>query len=1038
MSMRLQELRELLNAAGRRIRIPRAAFELDGLVDRVAAVFPGGELELEAASGRPDQLTATGQVAPSAGEEPLPVRAEFSSDGAVVTGVSVSVGLPRQRLPHDEITVDLAPLVAQGFSAPEILLTAGAPTPHRANVPAGSWCLLRLPVTGPTGATRDVEFRARISDLVPDAPLRFTSAPGTELAAHTLGAALGLADAPALPGSALAPLTDLTVTHHPDTRASLVLGRGDHGRLAVLRHADGAGLLIIDGADGDWQVLSASRTLDRAALAAIVAPLTAEHDAGPRTPLVETVDEGTWLVLPRDTAPLTVPLRARPRPLLDPGNRDGLGRPLPKDQPVRRSAAWLRANRARRYAVATRDGFLLLDAVGPRRIGRRAPVTARAVTPAGWTAPKIEDGIVSIAYRKPPLAVTGALTTRPAESPYAQMFGGALTVNAQAVNGAAVAAFVVPESGQAGASFFGYGMIGRKKGIGPPPFQVRGIAGGMGWNSHIRTPEVDEISAFPFVQILKNTGPIAGKGRDAAEILKALDAWITPGDDQLWIAAGLAFSSFEMLKGEAMLLLQTGPDLTIALLGRAGIDFPPEGSKKYARLAIAIRAALKPAAGELSMSAQLTDDSFVIDKNCKVRGGSAAVLWFGDNPNRGDFVYTIGGYHPHYERHLPDHYPRVPRLGLDWGVGSTVSISGGAYFAITPAAVMAGGKLEVRFHSGMVRAWLDAWVDALVQWKPFYFDVGIGVYIGVQASVKVVFVRITITVEVGADIRVWGPETGGEARVKLWFVSFTIGFGASRGSRQPALDWPGFRGMLPPAENIVRIIAGDGLLGADGVEGTLSDTPAWQVSASGFAFRTDSAVPLTEIYLGDGRTPEHSRGGLRIRPMDRGGLTSTHRVELTHGGDAVDLDRWSNRAMTSSVAAALYGSGDGGTLPGKDDHLVADKLTGIELTSPPVSHGTTTGDISEEALAFTPISPDGPQPLDPAAGPEGPRAEYPGGTIQRIVDTVATATRADRDALAAALTGFGAELGDRDSELPGYARDAATAFTAEPMLVAAS
>ncbi|MFW5418433.1 hypothetical protein J0910_17630 [Nocardiopsis sp. CNT-189] len=998
MSFQVAELRGILaGERGRELEIPDGALALDGAAERLHGLLGPGPLRLESSASDPEALHAEGTAATALGAEPAKVRVDFEQTGGSVTGASLRCSL----------------------SAP-------VPTPALASL-------------------------------------------------------LGLADPPGLPEEALAPLTEVVVENRDGT--TLTTAEGGRGRMAVVeRHREepggGARLLVADGPDSDWQVLCADRPWSADELAEAARALRASGGPAPRAPLPARVGEGTWLVLPAaeadaaadgaaPPAPEVLPLRARVRAETDPDRRDGLGRPLPKEAPDRRSRARLRANRARRFAVATGDGFTIVDrtarrpaAAGRTGAGRagagasgappRARVRAgaaglrvtgrrRTLTPLGFETPGYSDGVVSIAYSKPPLKISGALTAKPMQSPYKLLFGGAIQVNAELLAGSGAAAFVVPEDGTE-PSFFAYGAIGGKKAIGPPPFQVRGVAAGMGWNSRIRIPtDAAEVPGFPLIAALDDPGAVDGEGGDPVAVLKNLTGggapWITPAEGELWIAAGLAFSSFEMLKGEAVLAVQAGSDLTLSLLGRGGMAFPKDRERKIANIELAVAAVLKPISGELVLTSQLTPDSYVLDPNCRITGGSALMVWFGNNPNAGDFVLSVGGFHRDYERDMPAHYPRLPRLGLDWGVGSSVSITGEQYFAITPAAAMAGGKLAVRFHAGPVKAWLDAWMDALVKWSPFYFDVGIGVYIGVQASVKLLFVRVTITVEVGADIRVWGPPTGGEAKIKLWFISFTIGFGSSRDSGPSAVDWPGFRSMLPPPENTVRVIAGQGLMEDphDDGEQALERGPAWQVSAAGFTFSTDSAVPLRELYLDDASAPVFSDESLRIRPMDRSGLTSSHRVTLTRDNDKEELAAWEQAKRTGAVPTSLFGQGDGSTLPGRDGHLDHDRLLGAELTSPPVRHGNTTGDISEEALAFTTLEPDGPQPLDPGADPLVPRPVLRDGAIAAIAGTIASATRTRRDALAGALDELGAGTGERDAELPRYAEEAATAFTAEPM-----
>src|SRR5262249_40978334 len=156
---------------------------------------------------------------------------------------------------------------------------------------------------------------------------------------------------------------------------------------------------------------------------------------------------------------------------------------------------------------------------------------------------------------------------------------------------------------------------------------------------------------------------------------------------------------------------------------------------------------IRPAAGTVKVKALLTPNSFVIEKNCKVTGGFAFYLWFGVE-HRGDFVITIGGYHPWYSP--PSHYPVVPRLRITSAISSELRLEGGAYFALTPSCVMAGGSLDLSFKSGALKAWFRAYADFLIYWRPFFFHVRIGVSIGASYTLDLGPVHKTFSVELGA------------------------------------------------------------------------------------------------------------------------------------------------------------------------------------------------------------------------------------------------------------------------------------------------
>ena len=205
-------------------------------------------------------------------------------------------------------------------------------------------------------------------------------------------------------------------------------------------------------------------------------------------------------------------------------------------------------------------------------------------------------------------------------------------------------------------------------------------------------------------------------------------------------------------------------------------------------------ASVQPAAGLIAVQGQLTRNSFLLSHDCHPTGGFAFYAWFG-GPHEGDFVVTLGGYHPKFP--APAHYPKVPRLAMQWRLSSALQIKGTSYFALVPNAVMMGGTLEALWDCGPVRAWFRAAYDFLVYWKPFAYQVSISISVGAQVTIDLLFTSVTISVHVGAELTLHGPPFGGEAWIDLDVVSFTIPFGSSTPDRTP-LTWAQFKTAFLP------------------------------------------------------------------------------------------------------------------------------------------------------------------------------------------------------------------------------------------------
>jgi hypothetical protein len=189
---------------------------------------------------------------------------------------------------------------------------------------------------------------------------------------------------------------------------------------------------------------------------------------------------------------------------------------------------------------------------------------------------------------------------------------------------------------------------------------------------------------------------------------------------------------------------------------------------------------------------KLSPASYLFGGFVKLSGGFAFYAWF-SGEHQGDFVVSLGGYHPAFTR--PANYPAVPRLALEFSLGP-LKVTGQSYFALTPSAFMAGLRLTATFEAGPVKAWFDAGVDFLIAWAPFHYDAHAWVTIGCSVDLGL----FTISVQIGADLHIWGPAFGGQALVDLDVVSFTIAFGAAPAPPDP-VGWTTFASnFLPPPE----------------------------------------------------------------------------------------------------------------------------------------------------------------------------------------------------------------------------------------------
>ncbi|MFM7575517.1 MAG: DUF6603 domain-containing protein, partial [Microcystaceae cyanobacterium] len=352
-------------------------------------------------------------------------------------------------------------------------------------------------------------------------------------------------------------------------------------------------------------------------------------------------------------------------------------------------------------------------------------------------------------------------------------------------------------------SLFIYGVLDTPIG-GPPFFFVTGLALGFAYNRSLILPNLDQIAEFPLVQ-----AAYSNKTPDLAalnQIQTKLNPYIPPKIGDIVLAIGIRFTSFKIIDTFALLVANFGNEFSLSLLGISTITSPPNISgtptpPPLVQVRFVILARFVPSEGTLKVDGKILPDSYLFDRKCQLSGGFAFYSWF-KGEHEGDFVLTLGGYHPDFI--IPRHYPKVDPLQLNWQITNELSIKGSVYFALTSAAIMAGGRLEAVWQSGNLKAWFIANTNFIVAWKPYSYDAQISLRIGASYtfSIKIFKWRIhkTISVEVGADLHIWGPEFAGTATVNLSIISFTIRFGNQSQSQPKAIDWDEFKKSFLPAD----------------------------------------------------------------------------------------------------------------------------------------------------------------------------------------------------------------------------------------------
>lgn len=521
---------------------------------------------------------------------------------------------------------------------------------------------------------------------------------------------------------------------------------------------------------------------------------------------------------------------------------------------------------------------------------------------------------VGIEYKSKNLEVAGALLRTEKEKdgiPYEEYIGTAIIkFKLSSKGGKAGKAFGVSAIGSytyynGEPALFLYVVLDFPLG-GPPFFFVTGFALGFGYNRYLTVPSIEKLTEFPLVaQAMGDVGnnDTSETGELITEQLSKLDEYITLSPGSGFVAIGLKFTCFKMVDCFALLTIAFGEGFEMNLLGIASmkIPTPAEDSKNFASIAqvtMLLRARFSLDDGVISLEAQLAADSYILSKDCRLTGGFAVYFWF-DGPHAGDFVITLGGYHPAFKK--PAHYPTVPRLGFNWQIGDCLYLKGEMYFALCAHAIMAGGLLEAGFQLGSLWANFIAEAHFLISWKPYYYDI----LIQVRISAGLGWLG---PVCLGVKLHLWGPEFGGTATFWILFIKVTIEFG-DLSSRYPSpIDWPTFKvSFLPDDAAVCTIAVTQGLVRQ--LE-QANGTPLFIVNAKEFELVTNSVIPTKQASyyaqpLTNGQANTHF--GARSMGVADSDLETTHNIKITRNGTEVNKSEFSFEPATQQIPTGLWG-----------------------------------------------------------------------------------------------------------------------------------
>lgn len=328
--------------------------------------------------------------------------------------------------------------------------------------------------------------------------------------------------------------------------------------------------------------------------------------------------------------------------------------------------------------------------------------------------------------------------------------------------------------------------------------------------------------------------------------------------------------AFEVIDISAIIVINCTPDVNLAIFAN-GVAQMPEAvppTECFLYVEFGFLATVDFQKGTLVIEASLSPNSFVLDPSCHLAGGFALCSWWAGSEHAGDWVYSVGGYHAAY--HPPPHYPVPQRLSISWRLDNCLSITGEAYFAVTPQVAMGGGSLAAVFSAGPLSAYFNAWADFLINYSPFHFAGDVGVSVGVEFTLDLFFCTLHIGVHIGANLSLIGPPFSGVVHVDFWVFGFDIHFGPDSNRKAPlSIDEfcdllmrqaaPQPKASTPTSNSFHVLTLETGLVPSQKSNSAhVEELAPWNVRAGTFTFRVHSHFAIQSSILNKGTSQNQS------------------------------------------------------------------------------------------------------------------------------------------------------------------------------------
>lgn len=247
-------------------------------------------------------------------------------------------------------------------------------------------------------------------------------------------------------------------------------------------------------------------------------------------------------------------------------------------------------------------------------------------------------------------------------------------------------------------------------------FALTGVGGFVGLNRRANVDLLrDRLASGAAGNVLFSEDPV----REAPVLLNDLAVFFPPAPGTFLIGPTLQISWLDpIVRLDVGLLIELPGPSKIILLGTVRATLGIGGTAALLALRMDILGAIDFGQRLLSIDAQLVDSHAL--GIVRLTGGMAFRLAYGVNPY---VLLSVGGFHPRFDPG-PLAVPRLARVGgaLDLAVLARIYVRLELYVAFTSNTLQAGARVEAGMELGPIQAHGHFVFDALIQFRPFHFD----------------------------------------------------------------------------------------------------------------------------------------------------------------------------------------------------------------------------------------------------------------------------------------------------------------------------